>query len=816
MNETPQSNEAVKVFYSYSHKDEELRNSLETHLALLKRRGVVSGWHDRRIGAGDEWAGQIDEHMERADIILLLVSADFLASDYCYDKELTLALQQHEAKTARVIPIILRPCDLTDAPFGKLQSLPKDRLPVTKWPDRDEAFTDIANGLRIVAEELKAKRRSASASLVPELVDAPTAVPLKSAANLIPRPPVVGFVARRDKEGHDIVGLLNEELSPDKNQLVGLWGPGGAGKTTLAAEVVRATGEIFTGRVVWASPLRRADFNSATLLDEIATQLGREDLRRLAPEPKVAQVAALVSEAPTLVILDNFETVAEEEQARCLDFLAQSAACPVLITTRAFIDRDDVTNVGLSAMEIDEAREFLRRLIARTPKSQRFVNLDHDDLIRKCEANPLLLQWVVRQIVLSKTPETALDYLSKGESDAAERVFARSFNLPQLGNDGRDALLALSLFTPSASREALAEVSGFDHDLRRLDKAVEALSSLWLVEATTDNERLFLRGLTRELAKSWLARTECAEEFQRLYVSYFLRYARARARETPEDLDALEAEKDNLFGALDVAFGARDWESVILIRGALDSFLYLHGYWDEAVRSGDLAETSASEVKNDSNVARFTTCAAEIRWRRGEHEEAKRSYREKLESCRKTGSDEKAAECLHQLAMIAKAQENLEEAHQLCSESLEIRERLGNQRDIALTVWGLGSIELDQGNINEAKRLLVRARETFAKLNDQSNIAGISHRLAKLAQSQGDWEEARRLYDESLVIKKKIGNQRGIALSLRGLGLLAEEQGDDREAARLLHEALVIFEKLGEQNAEKTRKDLARVKGSLG
>jgi hypothetical protein len=450
MPDTPQPDRTVEVFYSYAHKDEKLKKELLKHLANIERQGLIVNWHDRKLKPGGEWAREIDKRIDTAAVILLLVSPDFISSGYCNEVELKRAMEMHEAGEACVIPVSLRPVDWKGAPFEKLQALPTDAKPVTTWKIRDEAFKNIAEGVRKVVEEIAAPPES------------------KALAN-IPRPPVVGFISRRDKEGRDIVGLLKEELAPDNNQLVALWGPGGTGKTTLAAEVVRGTENIFNGRVVWASPLRRADFNSATLLDEIATQLGREDLRRLAPEPKATQVATLVSETPTLVILDNFETVAEEEQARCLNFLAQNAACPVLITTRGFINRDDVTNVELAAMEFDEAREFLRRLIKRTPKTRNFAGLDHDGLIRKCEANPLLLQWVVRQIVLSKTPQTAIDYLSQGEGDAAERVFTRSFNLPQLGDDGRAALLALSLFIPSASRPALAEVSGFGTDLRRLD-----------------------------------------------------------------------------------------------------------------------------------------------------------------------------------------------------------------------------------------------------------------------------------------------------------------------------------------------------------
>ena len=138
----------TEVFFSYSHRDEALRDELALHLSMLKRQGIIAAWHDREITAGSDWAGAIDTHLNSASVILLLVSANFLASDYCYDLELGQAMKRHEAGEAQVIPIILKPCDWTGAPFGKLQALPKNAKPVTKWDDRDEAFLNVAQGIR--------------------------------------------------------------------------------------------------------------------------------------------------------------------------------------------------------------------------------------------------------------------------------------------------------------------------------------------------------------------------------------------------------------------------------------------------------------------------------------------------------------------------------------------------------------------------------------------------------------------------------------------------------------------------------------------
>jgi tetratricopeptide (TPR) repeat protein len=145
----------LEIFYSYAHEDEKLRDKLEKHLSQLKHQGVISEWHDREITAGSEWANQISEHLESAQIILLLISPDFLASDYCHDVEMTRAMEQHHTQEARVIPIILRPVDWEGAPFSKLQCLPRNAEPVTLWKNEDAAFLDISKGIRKVAEEIR-------------------------------------------------------------------------------------------------------------------------------------------------------------------------------------------------------------------------------------------------------------------------------------------------------------------------------------------------------------------------------------------------------------------------------------------------------------------------------------------------------------------------------------------------------------------------------------------------------------------------------------------------------------------------------------
>jgi TIR domain len=145
----------IKVFVSYSHKDEDLRDALERHLALLKNEGIISVWYDRKILAGQEFGPAIDANLSDAQIVLLLVSADFLASSYCWGVEVKLAMRLHESNAAKVVPVILRACDWRSAPFGKILAAPKDGKPITSWSNMDEAFYDVAKQIRGAAEAMK-------------------------------------------------------------------------------------------------------------------------------------------------------------------------------------------------------------------------------------------------------------------------------------------------------------------------------------------------------------------------------------------------------------------------------------------------------------------------------------------------------------------------------------------------------------------------------------------------------------------------------------------------------------------------------------
>ena len=636
--------------------------------------------------------------------------------------------------------------------------------------------------------------------VIPVEVAAPPAPPSR-----IPHAPTIGFVARRDAEGGDIVERLKAELAPGRTQAATLSGPGGVGKSTLAAEAARELKEAFGGRVVWSSADGRGEFTLSTLLDDTLTQLDRADLRGLVPTAKAEQAHALVADPSVLVVMDNYETIEPAAQEDIRKWLVR-AQCSALITSRHKVG--ETVHIPVAAMSPEEAREFLEKVIRQTQDSRVFSEKVRERIYKTAEANPYVMQWVVGQIDEAQEPRAVLEELGRGGGDAAARVFGRSFDLPRAGDDGRATLLALSLFAPSASRLALAAVAGFGDDLRRLNEAIKGLRALWLLEGLDENSRLAVGALTRRLARARMLKDKSDAEFRQRFVAYFLSYVQAHGQETPEDFNALEAERENLLAAMDAAFEAQQWQEVMSINVALSEFLNVRGYWDEAIRRGQQAVEAARTQKEKGLVAAFAGNVANIRQNRGEYSEAKEAHLQAVVAFKELGDDVNVAIGLHQLAMLAQAQGDIDEARKLYGESLEINKRLGDHRGIASTLHQLGRLSEEQGDTDEARKLYGESLEINKRLGDLRGIASTTSQLGIVHLILDEIAESRAKHEESLAIRRRIGDQTGIAVDLHQLGIIAVVEGNKAEAARMFRDALNIWEKLGSPYAEIARQNL--------
>jgi|GEM_PF-3556279 len=646
----------------------------------------------------------------------------------------------------------------------------------------------------------------------------------------IPSRPAIGYVRRHLSSGDDIVETMTTSLAPGVTRVVQICGPAGAGKTTVAARVAHDLFDAFKQRVVWLSAEGRSDFNLNTVLDGISTQLGRSDLRTLNVKTKPQEVKSLLSLHPVIIFLDDFEIIQPKQQERCFKFL-KSADCATVIISRQRIAKSNGAYLLLDQMTAREAQEFLERTIKSSRNAVIPEEFGFSQLTEACENNPLAIQLLFAQIAFTKNYIQALAEVSQRDGDPLTRVFDRSFNLPELGDDGRSALLALAFFVPSGSSAALAEVAGFGQDVDRLNEASRRITELKLTSEVTDGKRIapdnfvpaFLQRMTSEITdgprfavdgfirasvQRFLPKADEAV-FKRRFVEYFLKYAEQHLEATAVDYDALEAEVENLLDAVDMALELKSWNEVVRICVALSRFLDVRGYWDEALRRNAQAQKAARTAKQTDVLPRLSETAGEIYLRRGELDKAEVSFRSVLRIYAKQPLNVDVANATKRLGSIALERESLNEAKRLYSESLAISRQLQLDTGVADNLHNLAIVAQLQGNLNEALRLYEESLRISERLGDQRSIAISQHQLGVVAREQGRHVEARSFFEQSLSTKRRLGDRNGMADTLHQLGLLLRTLGETQQAERVLNEALSIYDQLGSPAASEVARDLA-------
>jgi adenylate kinase family enzyme len=230
----------LEVFCCYAREDQEMLERLKKHLAPMQRSGQITIWSDFNLNAGVEWEKEQHQHLESADIVLLLISPDFMNSDYCYSTEMARSIQRHDEGSAHIIPILLRSTYWKDAPFANIQMAPMDAKPVTRWPDLDDALHDITVHINRVVSDLRTRSAQREVNgqtytgrdaLIEPIVISPITYRL-SEVFVKSGFPNVTFVER-----DDFVLLKLALEQPGRGVIIE--GPSGIGKTTSVEKVVR-------------------------------------------------------------------------------------------------------------------------------------------------------------------------------------------------------------------------------------------------------------------------------------------------------------------------------------------------------------------------------------------------------------------------------------------------------------------------------------------------------------------------------------------------------------------------------------------------
>jgi tetratricopeptide (TPR) repeat protein len=787
--------EPISMFISYAHEDEPLRKELEKHLSLLQRQGLVSTWQDRQITAGTKWAQEIDEHLKSASIILLLISADFLASDYCSGVEMNRALERHEADQARVIPILLRPVDWKGAPFAHLQALPTDAKAITTWSNQDEAFVDVVAGLRRVIEDLPFLAASASRALLPAIWN-------------IPYPRNLFFTGRDNLLSQLHTQLQTNQATALSQSPQAISGLGGIGKTQIAIEYAYRYHQEYKA-VLWAPAQSQERLTSS--YTAIATLLKLPE--RVAEEQDLIIQAVktwLQKYQGWLLILDN-----ADELEVLPPFLPSSLGGHLLLTTRAWDMQRLAQRIEVATFSQMQGATFLLQRAERLPSDAVLDQAKADEqaiaiqLTKEVGGLPLALDqagaylaatgtsleeyqriyYAHRQTLLQERRSLVADH-----PDAVATTWSLSFQRVQEKNAAATDLLRLcaflaadgipeEVFTQGASYLGpLLEHASADPFL--FNQAIEALRAYSLLSRDPRTQTLAVHRLVQAVLKD-----QMDEQSRKLWAE----------------------------------------RAVLAVKVTLPAVE--HGTWPQWERL--LAHALAcSELIEHQRVhaAEATELLQQTGWyltERARYQEAELLLKQALSITEQEHGSEHldTARDSVTLAYLYQAQGKYEQAEPLYLRALSIREQqLGAQHpDTAESLNNLASLYQDQGKYEQAEPLYQRALSIREQQlgPDHPDTATSLNNLAALYRDQGKYEQAEPLYQRALAIyEQQLGAQHpNMTYPLNGLAELYRKQGKYVEAEPLFKRALAIDERaLGPQHptTQTIRANYARLLHTMG
>lgn len=764
----------VEIFCSYAHEDEAWLRKLEAHLSLLQRQGLIDLWHDRRIVPGTNWATTIDAHLNTAAVVLLLVSADFLASDYCYGIEMKRALKRQEAGEARVISILVRPVDWQNAPFAQLQVLPTDAQPLASYPDEDRALADVAAGIRRALEELPLLAASAPRAALPRIWNIP-----------YPRNP---FFLGRDDDLERLHHHLHEGRVTALSQPQVISGLGGIGKTQLALEYAYHYHHDYQ-TVLWV----HADNTEALVYSYVtlATLLRLPEREKMEQSHIVQAVKVwLQTHRNWLLILDN-----ADDLALLSDFLPPTLGGHLILTTRAAATGRLAHRLEIETLPPEHGALFLLRRAGLLPPDATLEQASPQERKLAAQINqelgglPLALDQAGAYL-----EETGTDLESYWQLYQQHRVtllrqrgglvadhpapvattWALSFQRVEGRNPAAADLLRLCAFlAPDAIAEEIVTtgtsllgpiLAPVAVDALRLNQAIETLRASSLVRRDPRAKALSIHRLVQAVLQDELNEVE-----RRIWT-------------------------ERAMLAVNAVFPDVEHEK--------------HSSWPQCERLLPHALLVCQRIEADQIFAqeagRLLYQTAFYLKERARYQEAEPLYQRAVHTWQQSLGAEhlQVAAPLHRLADLYSQQGKYAEAKRLYQQALHIREMaLGSDHHlVAVLIHGLAFVYREQGQYVETEDLHLRAlhiqEQTLGPVHP--DVANSLNGLAFLYKEQGRYIEAEPLYQRALHIWKQLlgPNHLDVSYPLNGLAHIHRERGQYTEAEAFYRQALTIREQV--------------------
>jgi predicted negative regulator of RcsB-dependent stress response len=622
---------------------------------------------------------------------------------------------------------------------------------------------------------------------------------------------VPGFVGRKeDKE--KIHRALRSEFD-----VASIEGIGGVGKSTLAIEVAHECLGVsrwhkwslkiahFRG-IIWASAKDR-EFTENTLLDTIAITLDQSSILQLPLEAKRLMVKELFRKRTCLLIVDNFETIADPNVRLFLtDLPGRSKA--IVTTRKRFLD---ATPIPLGNLSQSESLELIRR------EGKRFnletVSKASDEkllqLFRITDGTPLALKWAIGQIKQKgQSLEIVLVSLQSGSGEVFEQIFERSWELLKENENARTILKIMPLFAAPVTRDALKAVSGVE---QQFDDALGQLVEMSLVDDMDDilaGKRYGIHPLTRVFSLAALDRAPQEKEAAVTRLAAFYKSVldplKIWSHGEGVGYPPFDLEIPNIFHIIDLGLNKEHYDVVKNIFNKLWDYLFMRGYWNDMIEAAVRLSTYALGDGNELEWALLQVWPISSVYRhRGQFDLALNYIKSALETySRYANSEDPRADALRQMGKVYYEQKRYDDAEKCLQEAHQYY--LKNKGwDILIVTVNLAELALAKGNFSDAQKWYEEGVTLSLEFKDPERKANLSLVMGQIQLSKGDLVQARQEIQNALEIMSKSTRLDGIADSLFWLAKIEKSGKDKRKARSTFTEALTIYKQLGINNKVK-------------
>lgn len=814
----PEALMPVEVFCSYAHEDEIWLHKLEAHLRLLEQQGLIALWHDRLIIPGTNWAKTIDTHLDTASVILLLVSKDFFASNYCVGIEMQRALIRQRVGEAFVIPILVSEVNWLDAPFAHLQALPTDALPISNWPDEETALVNVAAGIRRAIEELPLLAASAPRAVLPALWNIP-----------YPHNP---FFLGRDDELIELHSHLQADHVTALSQPQAINGLGGIGKTQLALEYAYRYHQNYQA-ILWAGAENADALISSFIALATLLQLPEREAREQSVTVQAVKTW-LQTHREWLLILDN-----ADDLTLLPDFLPPNLEGQVLLTTRAAVTGRLARRLEIKPLLPEQGALFLLRraaLLASDASLEQASLKDRElalQIYQELGGLPLALDqagaymeetgtdltgyWAIYQQHRVELLQLRGGLIADHPAPVATTWSLSFKHIEEKNPAAADLLRVCAYLAPDAIAEEIltegasslgAVLAPVAADAFRLNQAIEALRAHSLVRRDPGGKTLSVHRLVQAVLKDEMKEAEKQTWTTRVIQAVNLAFPLAEQSTWPQCERLLP---HTLLLAQDVEQQQIISEDAGNLLHKTATYLHDRARYSEAEplyqHALHIWEQQLRPPPNE--MTRSLNGLAEIYREQGKYTEAEPLYQRTLQIREQHSGLEHpdVAQSLNNLANLYYQQGKYVEVGPLFQRSLHIIEQQSGFEDIqaAFPLNGLATLYKDQGKYVEAEPLYQRSALIFEKHlgHEHIHLAIPLNNLAELYREQGKFAEAEPLYQRALTINTaKLGPEHPqVGLSLNNLAELYLDQREFAKAEPLFQHALAIWEQqLGQEH----------------